>query len=340
MIPTSTLRALPKVELHCHLEGSVRPETLIDLGRRHDVPLPSSDPHIIYRHADLTEFLAIYESVCAAIVTVEDFARVTYEALEDAAGAGVVHREMFWNPTLHQGDYRDQLDGIIEGVRAARTDLGITTGLIPSIYRNQPVSTALELVGRIIDHRCDEVVGVGMDGDELSDPPERFAEVYERVGDAGLHRTAHVAHDGPPSFIRTCLDMLGCERVDHGYHVVDDPRLMAELAAARVPFLCATGTPPICGWSASLDDSPIRRMIEAGLTVVINSDDPAMFGSDLADEYVKVCRGWQLDPGTVRGLVWNAVDAAWVDGPERTALVDRVRRGLDRLLPEPSEVET
>lgn len=334
MIDPAILRSIPKVELHCHLEGSIPPATLIDLARRRGISLPTEDPTAIYRFDDLGEFLAVYEVACDAMVDQGDFARVAYEALCDASvSANVVHREMFWNPTLHRAPYAEQLAGILEGARAAEREHGIVTRLIPSIYRNQPVGIASAMVADVVAHRVDEVIGIGMDGDEMTDPPGGFRDVYAEVAAAGLHRTAHVAHDGPADFIRTCLDELGCERVDHGYHVVDDPALLRELADRRVPFLCASGTPPICGWPTEIEASPIRTMIEAGLTVVLNSDDPAMFGADLADEYVRLVGAWQLDADRVRRLVFDAVDAAWLDDVERGDLRARVAGPLDELLP-------
>lgn len=333
-IDPDVLRRLPKVELHCHLEGSLRPATLIELADRHGVDLPTRDPDALYSYDDLAGFLAVYEVACLAVVTGDDFARVTYESLEDAASlANVVYREMFFNPTLHPGvGYATMLAGILDGLRAASTDFGIRTRLIPSIYRQMPVAAALEMVDLVVEHRTDEVVGIGMDGDELRDPPERFAAVYAAAGAAGLHRTAHVAHDGPAAFITTCLDELGCERVDHGYHVVDDPALVARLAAAGTPFLCATPTPPLCGWPPELDASPIRSMIEAGLTVVLNSDDPTMLHTDLGSEYAKVVNGWDLPPTRVKRLVTDALDAAWLDAGERSDLTATVVPELDRML--------
>ena len=327
------LHALPKVELHCHLEGSLRAETLIDLAAMRNVPLSTTDPEALYAYDDLAGFLEVYELACRAVVTRDDFALVTYESLEDARRAGVVHREMFFNPTLHPGvRYPDMLAGILDGVRAAATDFGITARLIPSIYRQMSVEAALEMLNEIVEHRVDEVVGIGMDGDELLDPPEHFVEVYARAGAAGLRRTAHVAHDGPADFIVTCLELLGCERIDHGYHVVDDALLMKRLANEGVPFLCATPTPPLCGWPAPFDASPVRTMIDGGLKVVLNSDDPTMLGTDLSVEYERVCREWDLPAERVRRLVADAIDAAWLDASDRASLAAAVLPEVDRQL--------
>ncbi|MCX6522019.1 MAG: adenosine deaminase [Actinobacteria bacterium] len=333
-IDDEVLRRLPKVELHCHLEGSIRAATLVELAATHGIPLPTTDHDALYRYPDLAGFLVVYETACSALRTAADFARVTYEALEDAVlSSNVRYREMFFNPTLHPGTpYPVMLEGILDGIRAAERDHGITTRLIPSIYRQDPVASALELVATVAEHRDDHVVGIGMDGDELADPPERFVAVYRAAAAIGLHRSAHVAHDGPASMIETCLDDLGCERVDHGYHVVDDPSLVSRLRDAGTTFLCATPTPPLCGWSDVFDESPVRRMIEAGLRVTLNSDDPPMLHTDLGTEFVKVCNGWRLTPERTKQLVTDAIDAAWCDPTERAALARSITPELDRML--------
>ncbi len=332
-IDPTVLRSMPKVELHAHLEGSLRPSTLIDLARHHAVELPSTDPSELYHYDDLVEFLRVYEIACSVLVTRDDFERVTYEALEDAArSSNVRYREMFFNPTLHDTSYPTMLAGIVDGITAAEADFGIMCRLIPSIYRQDSVATAVELVETIVACRDDHVVGIGMDGDELTGPPEMFAEAYEVAGRAGLWRTAHAAHDADASTIETCLGLLGCDRVDHGYHVIDDPALMERCAETGVVFSCATGTPPLCGWSTDIDESPIRQMIDAGLTVVLNSDDPAMFHTDLGNEFVMVCNGWELSAERTRRFVTDSIAAAWCDESERADLNRTILPELDRML--------
>lgn len=334
MIDPDLLRRIPKVELHCHLEGSVRASTLIALAQHHGMALPTRDPRSLYRFADLAAFLQVYELACAVMRTASDFALVTYEALEDAAmSSNVRYREMFFNPSLHPGTpYPVMLHGIVDGIRAAEHDYGIRCRLIPSIYRQLPVETAMAMVDEVVRHRDDHVVGIGMDGDELLDPPEQFVAVYAAAERAGLHRGAHVAHDAPASYITTCLEQLGVDRIDHGYHVVDDPALVARLRDAGTAFLCATPTPPLCGWSRDLDDSPVRRMIDAGLTVVLNSDDPTMLHTDLGLEFDKVVNGWGHTPERTKRFVTDAIAAAWCDDTERAALRRDIEPVLDRML--------
>lgn len=334
MIDADVLRRMPKVELHCHLEGSLRASTLVRLAEHHSIELPTTDPDALYSYTDLAGFLAVYEIACGVLMTPSDFALATYEALEDAAvSSNVRYREMFFNPTLHPGlPYTAMLVGIVDGIRGAEHDYGIQARIIPSIYRQDPPDRALEMVQAVVSHPHDLVVGIGMDGDEISDPPGQFVEAYALAGRAGLHRSAHVAHDAPADFIETCLDVLGCERIDHGYHVVDDPVLTARLRDAGTTFLCATPTPPLCGWPAAFDASPVRTMIDAGLTVTLNSDDPPMLHTDLGTEFVKVCTGWDVSPERTKRFVTDAIAAAWCDATDRAALARAIVPELDRAL--------
>jgi adenosine deaminase len=333
-IDPDVLQRMPKVELHCHLEGSLRASTLVRLADHRSITLPTRNYHGLYSYADLAGFLEVYGIACGVLQSASDFALVAYEALEDAImSSNVRYREMFFNPTLHPNvPYTTMLAGITDGIRAAEHDYGITARLIPSIYRQDPVPTAMALVETVIAHPNDYVVGIGMDGDELTDPPGQFAAAYALAGKAGLHRGAHVAHDGPASFIETCLDELGCERIDHGYHVIDDPALMARLRDSGTAFLCATPTPRLCGWPSAFDESPVKRMIEAGLTVTLNSDDPPMLHTDLGSEFQKVCNGWGLSPARAKQFVMDAIDAAWCDASERADLAHTIGPELDRML--------
>src|SRR5690348_2845742 len=210
------LRRLPKVELHCHVEGTLRPATVVDLARRHDVALPTTDVDRIYDYETIYEFLEIFRLVNSTVIDREDFARVAYESLEDGVRLGnLKYREMFFNPTLHTTRgvaMATIIDGLIDGCRAAEQDLGVRCRLIADVYRQDSPATALQMTEEVIANRRDELIGLGMDAAEAPDPPEKFVESFARAGRAGLHRTSHAAEDGPPADITACLDVLGCGR--------------------------------------------------------------------------------------------------------------------------------
>jgi len=323
------LRRLPKVELHCHVEGTLRPATVVDLARKHDVALPTSDVHHIYDYATIYEFLEIFRLVNSTVIDRDDFARVAYESLEDGVQLGnLKYREMFFNPTLHTTrgvPMPTIIDGLIDGARAAEADYGVRCRLIADVYRQDPLPMALQMTEEVIEHRRDELIGLGMDAAEAPDPPEQFAECFALAARAGLHRTSHASEDAPPVNITTCLDVLGCERIDHGYHILDDDAVVARCRDEGIHFTCCpTSTAVVYGWP-DLTTHPINGMLEAGLLVHLNSDDPTMFHTDIGKEYVDFVGQNGYPPEVAKAMVFNGVDATWLDADEKA----RLRRGME-----------
>jgi adenosine deaminase len=329
------LRRVPKVELHCHVEGTLRPSTVIDLARRHDIALPTTDVEQIYSYQTIYEFLEIFRLVNSTVIDREDFARVAYESIEDGARLGnLQYREMFFNPTLHTArgvPMATILDGLIDGCRAAEADVGVRGALIADVYRQDPPDTARQMVEELLALGRPELIGLGMDAAEAPDPPEKFAEAFALAGRAGLHRTSHAAEDGPAANITTCLDVLGCERIDHGYHILGDEAVVARCRDQGIHFTCCpTSTAVVYGWP-DLTTHPINAMIDAGLSVMLNSDDPTMFHTDIGQEYVAFCGGNHHGVDQVRRLVLNGVDATWLDPAEKAALRTSFVAELDAL---------
>ena len=318
------LRRLPKVELHCHVEGTLRPRTVADLAAKHDIALPTDDVANIYSYETIYEFLQIFRFVNSTVIDRDDFARIAYESLEDGVNLGnLKYREMFFNPTLHTTrgvPMPTIIDGLIDGCRAAEADLGVRCRLIADVYRQDPPDMALQMTEEVIAHRRDELIGLGMDAAEAPDPPEKFFECFRTAGEAGLHLTSHSAEDGPPANISTCLDLLGCERIDHGYHILEDPAVVERCREDGIHFTCCpTSTAVVYGWP-DLTTHPINGMMDAGLLVHLNSDDPTMFRTDIGKEYVDFVGQNDYAPDVAKQLVHNGIDASWLDPSEKAAL--------------------
>jgi adenosine deaminase len=329
------LRSVPKVELHCHFEGTVRAATFADLARRHDVALPTDDVARLYDYETIYEFLKIFGMVSSTLIDRADFARCAYESLEDGVRLGNLrYREMFFNPTLHTRrgiPMATVIGGLVDGIRAAQADFGVRCRLIADVYRQDPPEMALQMVEDVLAHRVDELIGLGMDGAEAPDPPERFVAAYRAAKAGGLRLTSHASEDAPPVNITTCLDVLGCERIDHGYHILSDDAVVRRCRDEGIFFTCCpTSTAVVYGWP-DLTSHPIRAMVAAGLNVMINSDDPTMFHTDLGREYVELCTALDYPPATVRALVLNGVDATWLDDGEKAALRAGFTAELDSL---------
>jgi adenosine deaminase len=321
----ATLRTMPKVELHCHLEGTVRPTTFLELAAAHGVPLPTTDPARVYDYTDMATFMVVFERLCAAVVTAEDVVRITQESLVDAAvGSNVVYREMFLNPTLHPRlPVGELLAAVTEGARLAQRDTGIVTRLIPSIFRAHSPEAALAMVEAVVRADLDIVVGLGMDGDERAGAPGAFTEAYALAGAAGLGRTAHAGESFSPQEVRDTLDLLGCTRIDHGYGIVDDPDLLDRVrhAGTHVTYAWLSTT---YSYRGPLADHPFRRMHAAGLSMSMGSDDPAMGGTDLASDHVTVASSLGFTAAELAAQSRVALEASWLPEPERPAIRARL----------------
>lgn len=339
-------RRLPKVELHLHLEGSVRPETFAELAAKNRVKLPiKSDVRELYVYADLPAFLVIYDLVCRSILSADDFHRVTYEALASCASGGARYVEFFFSPHAHLAlgvPYGVMLDGIISAMRDAEADKGVASRLIPTHSRERGPARGLEFLDMVLADRRDDVIGIGLDYNEAPFPPAPFKEMYDRARAAGLHVTAHAGESGPAENVRDSIDVLRVERIDHGYHVVDDPALVARCRDLGIHFTCCPSTSGITSpWKdISAPDHAIRQMIKAGLKVSIHSDDPPMFGTDLANEYVRVAAEMRLSPAELKECALNGIRGSWLDEDTKRNWVKDWSAEIDALAAElrPSSV--
>ncbi len=321
------LRRLPKAELHVHFIGAVRPATLIDLARKNKVALPTEDPSLLYEYDNIFDFLKIFDIVGRSIIDRDDFARVAYECLEDGVRLGnLKYREMSFNPTSHTQEgisYPTVVDGIIDGIRQAERDYGVKCRLIAAIHRGHSVAAAQGMIEDIVRVRREEVIGLGSDAlpDDGTEGLELFTQTYAYAKKHGLRLCAHAAEQpGTALNYNYALDVLKCDRIDHGYRVLDDATVLARARDEGTWFTCVpTSTSQIYGWP-DLSQHPIRRMVAEGLRITLNSDDPPMFKTDIGREFVVACTAMEFSPETAAELALNGVEAAWLDDGERRAL--------------------
>jgi adenosine deaminase len=321
------LTRLPKVDVHCHLVGTLRPSTLGELARKHGVPLPRPDERI-YDFEDFYSFLEILRLSATVMRDGQDFARVAYEALADGFRSGNLrHAEFMFNPQYFYPcgvAYRTMVDGLIEGIRTAKEDFGTTCLLIPAIDRQIEPAHALEIMDDILAYRPDEVVGIGLDGPERAGAPERFYEVYRRAGQAGLMRTAHVCEDNqtlteaPAKNFATCCDVLGCDRLDHGYNLLSDDQMVARARDEGLFF----NTCPITSVRQNIPrrHASISRMRNLGLKVTLNTDDPQMFKTDIGHSFRVLfeTHDWGMEAAIALSLA--GVEASWLSESARADL--------------------
>jgi len=323
------------VELHCHLEGAARPSTIADLARANGVTLPTEDPAELFRFADLDSFLAVYGVICASLVTADDFRRLTYEALEDAVSAKVRYREMFFSPgfVMALGVGVDVVwDGIRAGLADAHHDLDIKCRMILDVDKPSGPAAAADLVEFAGEQDRDLLVGVGGDSTERGVDHRAFAPVFARAAQLGLHRTFHAGEDGPADNIAAAVDDLGCERIDHGFRLLDDPGLTRRVADARIPLtVCPISNVVIANVIVDVADHPFARQREAGVLVTVNSDDPGMMGTTICDDYEAVTDRFAYDADTIEAIALDAIDASWAPPDEQRVLHARFLTEMDAL---------
>ncbi|MCU1367231.1 MAG: putative adenosine deaminase 3 (Adenosine aminohydrolase 3) [Ilumatobacteraceae bacterium] len=330
VVPTSlrdTLTRLPKVELHVHLEGTMLADTLCELARKNGVVQPAPLEEM-YRYANLSGFLDVFWFVQSVLQTREDWAMLAYESVLQAASNGVIYREVFFTPARHLRNgmsLADIVAGIDDGLSAGERETGSVTRMIYDIDRDFGPSVADEQLEMLLDlrrraaHGIDRVIGIGMDSTERGVDPCVFAPAYRAAKAAGLHRTGHQGEDSPARAIELALDVLGCERIDHGISVLEDAALVARLVDEQIPLtVCPSANvrinPDKC---VSLDVHAYPAMRAAGLLATLNTDDPALVGLSLGGEYTNVANAYGYDLPTMVRIAHDGVTATWASDDDK-----------------------
>ena len=337
----TALDRLPKVELHCHVEGTMRPGTVVELARKNGVPLPSADPTELYSYSSLDTFLEVFWLVQSTLATREDWSRLAYESIVDGAAHGLVYRETFFTPARHLEagqDLADVVAGLAEGIAAAEAETGARAMLIADVDRAYGGQAGREMVERLVELRragspgTERVLGVGLDSTELGVDPADFVDAFELAGKAGLHRTSHQGEETPPSHIWAGLDLLGSERIDHGLSSLQDPELVRRLTGERVPLtVCPNSNVRIANAVPRLELHPYRKMREAGLLATLNTDDPALTGLDLGQEYRSVMDAFGFTWDDMVQIALDGAEATWLDDTDKRVLSDRIAADAARL---------
>jgi adenosine deaminase len=339
--------AIPKVELHCHVEGTVRPSTVVELARKNGRQLRTEDPTELYRYTSLNSFLEIFWLVQELLADREDWARAAYESIVDAAPHGLRYREMFFTPARHLAagqELEEIVAGLSEGIERAEMETGARCMLICDIDRAFGGRAGLELVERLSETRragrAERVIGLGMDSTERGVDPRDFAEAFRLGRSAGLRLASHAGEDTGADNIATALDALGIERIDHGLAILDDEPLTRRVADERIPLdVCPNSNIVIANKYERLEEHPFRRMREAGLMATLNTDDPAMTDLDLGKEYRTVARALQMPWSEVEAVALDGVEAAWLDDGDKRTMRASFERELEAIRPsDPSMV--
>ena len=322
------VRSLPKAELHIHIEGSLEPKLMLMLAKRNDVPLRFKTVEEIraaYAFSDLQSFLDLYYEGAAVLQTERDFYDLAWAYLNRAASDGVKRAEIFFDPQTHT-TRGVPFDVVISGLHRAvedASDLGVSAALILSFLRHLSPEAAAQTLEDGLRHRM-KIIGVGLDSSEVGRPPSLFEEGFRRAREEGLHVVAHAGEEGPPAYIREALDVLHAERIDHGVRVDEDPELVQRVVRDRIPLTMC----PLSNLRLRVVDDlahhNLKRLLDAGVVVTINSDDPAYFGGYIVDNYVAAASALGLTTMDLAKIARSSIEASFVTEEQRAAWLEEI----------------
>ncbi len=327
------VRGLPKAELHVHIEGTLEPEMMFQMAQRNGVALSFESVEEVraaYEFTDLQSFLDIYYEGARVLTTEQDFFDLTHAYLRKAAEDNVRRAEIFFDPQTHTErgiPFETAVTGIHRALEAGRAELGISSGLIMCFLRHLSVESAHRTLEQALPFRH-LLLAVGLDSSEVGNPPEAFEAVFARARREGLLVVAHAGEEGPPAYIWKALDVLHARRIDHGVRAEEDPNLLLRLAEERIPLTMCPFSNIKLRVFPSLADHNLKRLLDRGLVVTINSDDPAYFGGYVGDNYLAVSEALGLSRENLGTLAGNSFEASFLRVEERRRFLAELDRYL------------
>jgi adenosine deaminase len=317
------LKGLPKAELHLHIEGTLEPELAFRLAKKHGLALPYAsvaDLRAAYSFTNLQSFLDLYYAGASVLREVEDFHALTAAYLRKAHEQGVVHVEIFFDPQTHTERgiaLATVIEGITGALHEAHQQLGITHRLILCFLRHLSAADAMRTLEEALPFKH-AIAAVGLDSSEKGHPPSKFAAVFERARREGLLAVAHAGEEGPPEYVYEALDVLQVRRIDHGVRSEEDPKLLERLARERMPLtVCPLSNVKLRVFD-SIERHNIKRLLERGVCVTVNSDDPAYFGGYILENFLALEHGLALTPEELTTLARNSFEASFLDAPAKS----------------------
>jgi adenosine deaminase len=321
----SFIEGLPKVELHCHIEGTFEPELMFEIAERNGISLPYSSVDALtqaYAFTRLQDFLDIYYQGMNVLLTEQDFFDLTWAYLCRIHEQNVRHTEIFFDPQGHVSrdvPFAVAINGISEALEAADKELGISSRIIMCFLRHLDQGDAFNTL-ELAKPFKEKIIGVGLDSSELGNPPEKFQQVFEEARNQGYLSVAHAGEEGPPDYIYGALDQLQVNRIDHGNSCLQDPVLVERLVTEKMALtVCPLSNKRLCV-VVNLTDHPLKVMLDKGLRVTVNSDDPAYFGGYMNENFDAVTAALGLSTQDLAQLATNAIDAAFIEPARKQQL--------------------
>jgi adenosine deaminase len=319
------IRRIPKAELHIHIEGSLEPELMFDIARRNSVALrfrSVDELRHAYAFTDLQSFLDIYYEGASVLRTERDFYEMTAAYVRRAVADNVRHAEIFFDPQTHTSR-GISFQTVFRGISGALRDGPISSKLILCFLRHLSAESAMKTLEAALPFKSG-IVAVGLDSSELGNPPSKFASVFSRARSEGLLTVAHAGEEGPPSYIREAIDLLGVSRIDHGVRCLEDPQLVQEIVARKIPLTVCPLSNVKLRVFRTMEDHNLRTLLHRGVRATINSDDPAYFGGYIADNFQAAAEALALTESDIRQLARNSFEASFLSPEEKEMFLRQI----------------
>jgi adenosine deaminase len=320
---------MPKAELHIHIEGSLEPELMFEIGARNGIELSYDsieDIRKAYEFADLQSFLEIYYEGTRVLRLEPDFYDMTFSYMEKIHRQNVRHTEIFFDPQTHTDrgiPFETLITGIHNALVDAKEQLGISSKLIMCFLRHLSAEAAMKTLEQAIPFK-EWIIGIGLDSSEVGHPPRKFKAVFDRALGEGFLTVAHAGEEGPPDYIWEALEILRVSRIDHGVHCIEDKLLLEKLKAEQIPLtICPLSNIKLCVFD-NITDHNLKQLLDMGLCVTVNSDDPAYFGGYIDDNYLAAQKAFNLGRDDIYQLAKNAFNASFLDQGAKQILLDEL----------------
>ena len=323
------IRALPKAELHVHIEGTFEPELMFAIAQRNQIDIPYKSVEDIkqaYNFQNLQSFLDIYYAGAAVLIHEQDFYDLAWAYFEKCAEDNVVHTEMFFDPQTHT-DRGIAFEVVLNGLKRACDDaeekLGISSHLIMCFLRHLSEEAAFQTLVQALPYKH-QIIGVGLDSSEVGHPPSKFERVFDKAREAGFLIVAHAGEEGPAEYVWEALDLLKVNRIDHGVRSEEDPVLMQRLIQDKMPLtVCPLSNLKLCVVD-DMADHNIRRLLQQGVHVTVNSDDPSYFGGYMSDNFIAITEALDLTENELKQLAINSFEASFISDAQKKAWKDKI----------------
>ena len=320
------LLGIPKAELHVHIEGALEPELAFTIASRNNISLPFKSPEQLrkaYNFNNLQSFLDLYYAVSRILQDENDFYDVAMAYLKRAHLETVRHAEIFFDPQAHTQrgvPFKTVLRGIRRASIDAENEFGISTKLIMCFLRDLSTESALEALAQALIFK-DSIVGVGLDSSEIGNPPEKFKAVFDKARRQGFLTVAHAGEEGPSEYIWQALEALKVSRIDHGIRCIEDPKLVRKLQSEGIPLTVCPLSNVKLGIFDTIREHNLKKLLDLGLCVTVNSDDPGYFGGYILENYIAVTQGLNLDKNDLYQIAKNSFDASFLTQEEKRKFV-------------------